>query len=247
MIEKHASRFPTAPRWFRPVLEAETLAIRLLYRGRRQASAPIADDAVQNFAYNDLLGYFASERLVPDKAPGWDVALHTARYVWAMGACVGRNVVDVGCGVGYGSFLLSWVAASVTSVDVSRSAIETARERYPGLDFRVGDVADPAQVPTGDIAVCFELLEHVDSPDAVLDTLLKSFPRALVSFPNPIFLGSHLNPHHVNDWPLPTLLRKIRLRGVRDVTVYHQSRRSSQVKRFGFPWNPTWLLDIRAG
>jgi 2-polyprenyl-3-methyl-5-hydroxy-6-metoxy-1,4-benzoquinol methylase len=237
--------FPTAPGWFRPVLQAETVAIRVLYRGRHRAAESVPAGGVENFAYNDLVGYFASERLVPGSAPGWDVALHTARYTWAMGACVDKHVVDIGCGVGYGSSLLSWVAESVTSLDLSEAAVETARARYPEGDFRVGDATDAAQVPSGDIAVCFEVLEHVHAPEAVLDTLVARFPRALVSFPNPIFLGSHINPHHVNDWPLSTLLGKIRDRGARDVTVYHQNRRSTQVKRYGFPWNPTWLLDIR--
>jgi SAM-dependent methyltransferase len=223
------------------------VAIRALYRGRRQAAVPIPAGDAENFAYNDLIGYYVGERLVPGRSPGWDVALHTARYTWAMGACVDKHVVDVGCGVGYGSYLLSWVAKSVTSVDASESAVEEARERFPDGDFRVGDVTDPAQVPSGDVAVCFELLEHVVAPDAVLDTLLARFQRVLVSFPNPIFQGSHINPHHVNDWPLPTLIRKLHERGARDATVYHQNRRSTQVKRFGLPWSPTWLLDVRTG
>lgn len=235
--------FPTAPRWFRPFLQAETLAVRVLYRGRRRA-VPTPAEGVENYAYNDLLGCFASERLLPGESPGSDVARHTARYTWAMGACVDQHVVDVGCGVGYGSYLLSWVAKSVTSVDLSETAVETARARYSEGDFRVGDVTDPAQVPAGEIAVCFEVLEHVHAPDAVLATLVERFPRALVSFPNPLFFGSQVNPHHVNDWPLSTLLRKLRKRGCRDVTVYHQSHRSTQVKRFGLPWNHTWLLDI---
>ena len=44
----------------------------------------------------------------------------------------------------------------------------------------------------------------------------------LISFPNPIGSGSHINPHHVVDWPLVTLKRKLREAGAGTLKVYRQ-------------------------
>ena len=46
-----------------------------------------------------------------------DAAEHLARYAMLRSICVGKRVLDVACGEGYGSYLLAqWGAASVTAV-----------------------------------------------------------------------------------------------------------------------------------
>ena len=83
-------------------------------------------------------------------APGY---LWHARYVawaqaWAfrhgidrIGGVRGRRVLDLGCGAGRWSRQLSDRGASVTGLDYSEEAIARARERVPGVEFMVTDIA----------------------------------------------------------------------------------------------------------
>ena len=196
--------FETAPGWYRPVLRAERATLRRVFAGRRRRMHELSgrEGGVANRKLNEDLGHLAAERLVPGlDAPALHMAQHAARYAWALRLCEDRRVLDVGCGVGYGSYMLSWVARSVTAFDVDPSAIAMARERYADVDYRLADVTS-AGIPDADVAVCFEVLEHVSDPRAVLRAVIAAAPVSVFSFPNPLLAGSHLNPHHVSDWPL---------------------------------------------
>jgi 2-polyprenyl-3-methyl-5-hydroxy-6-metoxy-1,4-benzoquinol methylase len=95
---------------------------------------------------------------------------HRARYEFAAGLIPrGARVLDVACGVGYGSKILSdrSPAAEIRAADISEGAIAYAREHYqtPKVQFDVGDALE-LDWPAGhfDVAVSFETIEHL--PDA---------------------------------------------------------------------------------
>jgi SAM-dependent methyltransferase len=109
------------------------------------------------------------ERIVPDETEPGIVALHLKRYEFALPWCRGAEVLDAGCGVGYGSAFLGEAAARVVGVDRDEPAIAYARARYggPNVEFRVGDVA-ALEFPDAsfDAACAFETIEHVDDAGA---------------------------------------------------------------------------------
>jgi 2-polyprenyl-3-methyl-5-hydroxy-6-metoxy-1,4-benzoquinol methylase len=79
-------------------------------------------------------------------------------------AVAGRSVLDIGCGKGRSSArLLDLGAAHVLGMDISRTAIEQARERaLPGrLEFRLGDVTSELE---GTFGCIFgrAILHHID-------------------------------------------------------------------------------------
>lgn len=244
------SAFDTAPPWFRPLLRTEA---RLLqhFKDRLPSSASLHGDdrGLANYGSTSL-GVPATERMVPGGNASPYMVEHVGRYLWAMKIASGRDVVDLGCGEGYGTFLLSWTASSAQGFDISASAIEAARKRYPGARYDTADICDAGKLPAASLAVCFEVLEHLHEPEALLAAAAERYPRLLISFPNPLVGGSHINPHHVNDWPLSTLKRKLRQAGATRLTGYHQRghprpRGDYVVRRGAISWNATWVFDVR--
>lgn len=240
MLARHS-----APRIYKSVLKFEELVVRKLLAGRLTAR----DEAVElggkaNRVRHPTIGHAAAERLIPgEDAPAGEMVVHASRYLWALPLVEGKRVVDVGCGAGYGSLLLSWVAEGVQAVDLDPAAIELAKATYVGPEFSVQDVTQP--LPAAEIATCFEVLEHVHDPDALCHQLLASAPEVLISYPNPLAAGPHLNPHHVVDWPLRTLRRALASAGARSVDGFHQRLGSPSVRRGTPPWAAVWLLHVR--
>jgi 2-polyprenyl-3-methyl-5-hydroxy-6-metoxy-1,4-benzoquinol methylase len=145
------------------------------------------------------------ERFVPDQMRGELVeAEHIARYTWAAGFCSGRRVLDAGCGTGYGSELIHLAGASeVVAIDRSETALDLARATVSeGVTCQVGDVADlPFPDDSFDAVVCFEVIEHVDDPDRVLDEFaraLRADGLLIISSPNRDRYVPG-NPHHVHE------------------------------------------------
>src|SRR5882762_7857683 len=77
-----------------------------------------------------------------------------------------NTALDLGCGVGYFSAMLRNAGLQVTAVDGRTENIEEARNRHPGVDFRVADAEDPSLVGLGtfDLVFCFGLLYHLENP-----------------------------------------------------------------------------------
>lgn len=131
------------------------------------------------------------ERIVPDETEPGIVALHRKRYEFALTFCDGKDVLDAGCGVGYGTALLAGQARSVVGVDRDSEAIAYARERYsaPNVEYRLDDLqALDAPDRSFDVVCSFETIEHVADREAYLGevrrvlrpggTFLVSTPRA---------------------------------------------------------------------
>ncbi len=104
---------------------------------------------------------------------------HRHRYAFALPACAGKRVLDLCCGVGYGSGMLAEVAASVVGVDRDVAAVDTAQATVgarSGARFVAADALDhlralePADV---DVIVCFEGLEHLPDVDKVAEQLVR--------------------------------------------------------------------------
>jgi ubiquinone/menaquinone biosynthesis C-methylase UbiE len=117
-----------------------------------------------------------------------DHADHISRYRFAAQFAVGKKVLDIACGIGYGSqIMLDAGASSVTGVDISRQAIEAAHKKYPNVCFRAGDITAFSDDHLYDVIVTFETIEHVDDYIGALENLrrlLSSDGMLIISTPN---------------------------------------------------------------
>jgi SAM-dependent methyltransferase len=131
---------------------------------------------------------------------------HVHRYHLASKLCRGLRVVDLACGSGYGSSILAETTTHVHGVDYDAGTIDTARVELAGketLSFEVADALDFLNRAVDfEAIVCFEGLEHLPDPEAVLDVMARhasSGKRLLLSVPNSRGFGEE-NQFHVTDY-----------------------------------------------
>ena len=151
------------------------------------------------------------ERTLPDvPAENYWFRRHLAVYEWIGARVIGGRVIDMACGEGYGSEVLSRAAASVVGVDANPEAHEHARLRYQrqNLRFERGVVETHGEAGSFDAVVFLQTIEHVHDPVAVLGhfrSLLAPGGVAYVSTPNLLTLAppgaeKSGNPWHVKEY-----------------------------------------------
>src|SRR5579859_766364 len=148
------------------------------------------------------------ERTLPDvPAENYWFARHLAVYEWIGARVIGRRVIDMACGEGYGSEVLSRGAASVVGVDANPEAHEHARLRYvrQNLRFERGMVENHGERGAYDAIVFLQTIEHVHDPVGVLEhfrSLLAPDGVAYVSTPNLLTLAPSGATKSDNPWHL---------------------------------------------
>ena len=151
------------------------------------------------------------ERTLPDvPAENYWYRRHLAVYEWIGARVIGRRVLDMACGEGYGSEVLSRSAASVVGVDANPEAHEHARLRYTrqNLTFERGLVETHGELGAYDAVVFLQTIEHVQDPVAVLEhfrSLLSPGGVAYISTTNLLTLAppgavKSDNPWHLKEY-----------------------------------------------
>lgn len=114
---------------------------------------------------------------------------HLARYEFAVKVLGdSQRVIDLACGVGYGSKILADAGHAVVGIDRESEAVAYAKQHYTtsGATFRCADASDISGyvADSFDAAVCFETIEHIENPVPMLRDLCKSAPMLIASVPN---------------------------------------------------------------
>jgi len=133
---------------------------------------------------------------------------HHHRYLLAASYCHGKDVLDIACGEGYGSSLLSTVANSVVGIDIDPDTVAFAQRLYSHekLRFKRGDaVAIDMPDQSLDVVVSFETIEHFAGQVEFVNEVRRVLrPNGLfiVSSPNrPVYSDQddHHNEFHVRE------------------------------------------------
>jgi ubiquinone/menaquinone biosynthesis C-methylase UbiE len=119
---------------------------------------------------------------------------HLIRYEWAHHVLRDKGtskVLDIACGCGYGSHLLSQSVTQVYGVDLSTKAIEYAKSNYQkdNIEFVQGDIVDLLTTfdkQSFDAIVSFDTVEHIRTEkwlEIFRDLLKRSGSTLLLSTP----------------------------------------------------------------
>jgi 2-polyprenyl-3-methyl-5-hydroxy-6-metoxy-1,4-benzoquinol methylase len=168
----------------------------------------------------------SDERFVPSVHRGTSMEPeHHVRYGWAAEVLEGREVLDAGCGVGWGTRRLAERASRVVGVDLAPQAIVEARRHYGDrAEFVEGDLLDmPFEPQSFDAVVCFEAIEHLEDPGLALAEMrrvLRPNGLLLVSSPNRGVYPEG-NPFHLHELTAEEFREEVQGH-FRNVSVFRQ-------------------------
>ena len=154
--------------------------------------------------YSLLIGQIdqSKERLVPEVDSASWLEIHLMPYRYAVPFVEGAEVLEVGCGNGYGAALLAGAAARVVAFDLHDEPVAYAMAHYarPNLEFFVGSAGEPFPLPDASFDLVFssETLEHVERWERMLDEVgrvLRPGGLCILKTPNALFARRD-NPFH---------------------------------------------------
>ncbi|WP_427551608.1 methyltransferase domain-containing protein [Methylomonas sp. MS20] len=151
---------------------------------------------------------FMRERYVPGTWSKVAQYEHIPRYKFACLFAQGKNVLDFGCGTGYGAAMLSEVAEKVIGLDIDINANKWACNTHynSNLKFHLcDDLGEGLKSGSFDLITCFEMIEHVDQITQTatiksISRLLQSDGILIISTPNPEVTQLYgENPYHLRE------------------------------------------------
>jgi SAM-dependent methyltransferase len=208
--------------------------------------------------------------------PGLDVEnywfrRHEVVYQHLAPRCAGRDVLEAGCGEGYGADLISRVARRVVALDYDGATVAHVRARYPRVQVLHGNLVDlPLPDASIDVVVNFQVIEHLwDQAGFVSECLRVLRPAGLLmmSTPNRITFSpgrdTPINPFHTRELDAGELTELLIGAGFTAVSlsgVFHGPRLQDMDARHGgsiidaqvaravadAPWPPELLADVTA-
>ncbi len=134
---------------------------------------------------------------------------HLARYAFIRDRIQGSSrVLDVGCGIGYGTHFICQETFGLIGIDISLDAIRQAQHGYshPLISFLVAQgEALPFRGQTFDTVISFEVIEHLSPENQAsylyeISRVLKVHGQCFLSTPNRKFTAGRANPYHLREF-----------------------------------------------
>jgi SAM-dependent methyltransferase len=212
------------------------------------------------------------ERTIPDlDIENYWFRRHEVVYQRLAALCAGRDVLEAGCGEGYGADLIADVARRVTAVDYDEAAVDHVRARYPRVEVMRANLAElPLPDASVDVVVNFQVIEHLwDQGQFVAECarVLRPSGLLMVSTPNRITFSpgrdTPINPFHTRELDARELTELLVAAGFAGVAVsglFHGPRLQEMDARHGgsiidaqieravadAPWSPELRADVAA-
>lgn len=208
--------------------------------------------------------------------PGLDIEnywfrRHEVVYQRLAERCVGADVLEAGCGEGYGADLIAGVARRVIAVDYDEGAVAHVRARYRRVDVMQANLAQlPLPDASVDVVVNFQVIEHLwDQTQFVAECarVLRPSGLLMMSTPNRITFSpgrdTPINPFHTRELNAAELAELLAGGGFSDVSIsglFHGPRLREMDARHGgsiidaqirramadAAWSPELAADVAA-
>ncbi len=128
---------------------------------------------------------------------------HISRYMAALPLVKDKVVLDIACGSGYGTKLLTETAQKVIGVDVAEEAVTYAKAHYSGpkTEYRVGNGTEiPLDTASVDVVITLETIEHIEDYRQFMSEVkrvLRPGGIMILSTPNDLEFaeGNHFHVH----------------------------------------------------
>ncbi len=131
------------------------------------------------------------------------------------------RILDAGCGEGFTLAKLYElrIGKELAGIDYSKVAIDTAKEMFPYLNVKVGDIYKlPFKENSFDLVICTEVMEHLENPGEALKEIERVTSKyALLTVPNePWFMFFNFTQWgkdigHINHWTSSSFKKFIEL------------------------------------
>lgn len=176
------------------------------------------------------------ERLVPDELEAGDVTgqealrISVERYEFAARYARPGRLLDLACGVGYGTRLLTDRAPQVEDalgVDLSEATIAYAGRRYANVRtrYRACDAMGFEDPDGFDTVVSIETIEHLAHPRRFVEHLVSLLrPGGVLIASVPSTPSVDANPHHLQDFTERSFRGLFAGRGLREVDHFVQDQ-----------------------
>jgi SAM-dependent methyltransferase len=170
----------------------------------------------QRLSYFVRSGYMNTRERVHPAFPTENYYYHLKVYRFAEQFAAGKDVLDVGCGTGYGTALLGKTAHSATGIDISKQALRWARKQYPQVQFLEMNVERMEFSDASfDFVFSSENFEHLHDHAqhlAEVRRVLRPGGLFFLGTPNPeMYVGVH-NRYHTHEFTfseLDAVLRRV--------------------------------------
>ncbi len=151
------------------------------------------------------------ERTLPGvKEENYWFRRHLVAYRFLLPYAMGKRVLDLGSGEGYGTDLLASVAEEAVGLDLAPEAVYHARRTYrrPNLRFLYRDIYDTGlDAESFDLVCSLQVVEHLNDPDRFMEEarrVLRPGGLCVITTPNRLILSpgleSPLNPFHIKEY-----------------------------------------------
>jgi SAM-dependent methyltransferase len=220
----------------------------------------------------DAVLTLTGERTIPDlDIENYWFRRHQVVYQRLAPRCAGRNVLEAGCGEGYGADLIAGVARRVVAVDYDEAAVAHVRSRYARVEVMQANLAElPLPDASVDVVVNFQVIEHLwDQAQFVAECarVLRPSGLLMMSTPNRITFSpgrdTPVNPFHTRELNAGELTELLVDGGFAEVSIsglFHGPRLREMDARHGgsiidaqiaravadAPWPPELAADVAA-
>lgn len=130
-------------------------------------------------------------------------------YILQRGWCNGKNVLEVGCGLCYGTTMLSQTAEAIWAVDLEPTPFAKSPQvamvwfgnpRMERIRFLQADAMRLPEDHTFDVGVAVEVFEHVPDPEAFAAKLARLCRWCFLTTPLAERTAPTDNPDHVAEY-----------------------------------------------